>query len=232
MEFWLPTDEQKRKAINELPYLKNEDFIQVRKDDRSETTYAFIRRPAYYAICNNGKQVTKQQRYGLGLLWHPLLGTVIQSQSRSDEADFGTRADGKEQTYEAGDLPARMEYRGQPWTPETGKNDLMGGGFEISYSLGEYGHKEIIFEEDRVSVRVEHTGKFTERIPLLKSPQSDLKWDKDRILLQQESTAMVIRLKHASGIRSSRIETDLYDKECHAIHIDAEDHLEYEILFQ
>ncbi len=139
MEMWLPSDKQKQEAINQLPYLKKENFIHIRKDERSETNYAFIRRPAYYAIFNGGKILTGQQRYGLGLVWNPSMGTVIQSQSRSDVADYGTRAEGNEKSYEAGNIFAQIKLEGQILEPGIGKNDFSGSDLEISYDLGRTG---------------------------------------------------------------------------------------------
>jgi hypothetical protein len=232
MKMWLPSDDQKRLAISRLPYLKNECFIHVRHDDRSGTTYAYIRRPAYYAICNTGKMITRQQRYGLGLVWNPSMGTVMQSQSGSDEADYGTRAEGTEQKYEAGDITASMKINGQAWEPATGKNDPVNGEFELSYQLGEQGMKIIYFRKDMLSVRIDHPGSFAETLPVLKSPGESLTWDKHQVLLKHDSRAMVIKLKYASGITAAFIEAELNDKECHAVEISGDNHLEYDIYFQ
>ena len=53
---------------------------------RSNTSYSFIRKSGYYAIFNSGKILSEQQRYGLGLIWNPEIGTFFQSQSSSDMA--------------------------------------------------------------------------------------------------------------------------------------------------
>jgi hypothetical protein len=231
MEMWLPSDKQKLEAINQLPYLKKEDFIHIRKDDRSETSYAYVRRPDYYAIFNSGKMLTRQQRYGLGLVWNPSMGTVIQSQSGSDEADYGTRAEGDEKTYEASDVFAQIKVNGQIWEPAIGKNDLMGSDFEISYELGKLGKKVISFGEDRLSVKIEHTGKFFETLPILKSSHDSLRWDKNQIMLQNANGAMLIKFKNSSAVNTSLIETVLFDKVCYGFRIRAEEKLEYEIGF-
>lgn len=231
MKMWLPSDEQKKEAISRLPYLKNEHFIHVRHDDRSGTTYTFVRRPSYYAICNTGKKVTRQQRYGLGLLWNPSMGTVIQSQSRSNEADYGTRAEGSEQKFEAGDIAARMSVNGQAWEPAAGKNNPVDGEFELSYPLGEHGMKVICFRKDRLSVRIDHPGSFTETLPVLKAPCDSLMWDEHKVLLQHGCGTMVMKFTNASEIRASFIEAELNDKECHAVEISADNHLAYDIYF-
>jgi hypothetical protein len=68
MNHWLPSQGQKDSAIAELPYLKSNEFLQVRSDKRNKTEQIFVRRPGYYAILNTGQIITSQQRYGLGLL--------------------------------------------------------------------------------------------------------------------------------------------------------------------
>ncbi len=231
MEMWLPSAGQKKEAINSLPYLHKEDFIHIRKDDRSETTYAFVRRPAYYAICNSGKIVTQQQRYGLGLVWNPNTGTVIQSQSRSDAAVCGTRAEGAEKTYEAGDIAAQIRLHGQILEPGIGKNDLEGRNLEISYELGDKGNKTISFEEDRISVKIEHSGRFNETLPVLKASGDSLTWDKNQIMLQCPDGAMLIIFKNGSGTSASLVPTDLNDKDCYGFSVSADGKLEYEIYF-
>ncbi|HKK63395.1 MAG TPA: hypothetical protein VJ951_12595, partial [Bacteroidales bacterium] len=71
MKLWHPSQKQKEEAIESLPYLKNSSFVKLMKDERSQTSYAYIRSPHYYATFNGGKIITEQQRYGLGLIWTP-----------------------------------------------------------------------------------------------------------------------------------------------------------------
>jgi hypothetical protein len=135
LNHWLPSQNQKDEAIRNLPYLKSENFTEVRSDRRNETTYAFVRRPAYYAIFNAGKIITDQQRYGLGLIWNPITGTILQSQSKSDLAAWGTRTINSAQVYEASDVMATYYSNGQKWKPAPGINPLEGS-LSLSYPLG------------------------------------------------------------------------------------------------
>ncbi len=227
MKMWHPTTEQKRKAIENLPYLRRENFIHVRHDDRNETSYSFIRKPRYYAIFNSGKIITKQQRYGLGLVWNPEAGTIIQSQSRTDVAAYGTMASGMQGVYEASDLIPDFIVDGKPWIPEEGNRDISGDVFEVLYPLGDKGKKKLVFGEDNIVIKVEHPGKFSELIPLLVEIDESLTIDNNRVKLGN----MIIDISGASEIKTTFFETDLDEKKCMIIEISASDNLKYEIYF-
>jgi hypothetical protein len=227
MKMWHPTDEQKREAIGDLPYLRKEKFIHVRHDDRNATTYSFIRNPGYYAIFNSGKIITKQQRYGLGLVWNPSAGTVFQSQSRTDVAAFGTRASGMQGVYEAGDLYPEFIIDGTPWSPEAGNHDLAGNEFEVWYALGGNGKKKLVFGEDKIIIQIEHPGKFTELVPLLAGSQDELTISHKWVKLAN----MNINISGASEISTTSFDSDLNEKQCKVIEISATGNLKYEISF-
>ena len=148
---YYPTDAERDAAIARLPYLASEQFIKQFKDTRKDAVFTFIRRPNYYAAFNSGERITDQQRRGLGLLWHPKTGAVLQSQTGSADHAWGTRAEGAEQVYEAGDVAA------------TFSDDLA----VATYPLGTVGKKTVTFEADAIVVRIEHPGAFTEQIPVV-----------------------------------------------------------------
>ena len=227
MALWHPTEEQKIKAIERLPYVRQDHFTHIRHDERSETGYSFVRRPSYYAIFNSGRIITGQQRYGLGLIWNPEAGTVFQSQSRTDVAAFGTRAKGMEGVYESSDLHPEFTIDGKPWIPEAGNHNLEGGSLEILYSLGEQGKKELIFSEDKIVIRVEHRGAFSEVLPLLAEEDEPPAIEENRIKLGK----MTIDITGASGFKTTLFETDLVEKRCHVVEINAAGSLKYEIYF-
>ena len=227
MKMWHPTAEQKREAIENLPYLRKERFIHVRHDDRNATNYAFIRKPGYYAIFNSGKIITKQQRYGLGLVWNPSSGTVFQSQSRTDVAAFGTKTSGMQGVYEASDLYPEFIVDGKQWTPEPGGNDLVCNEFEVHYALGEKGKKKLLFKEDKIIIQIEHPGKFTELIPLLVGLNDDLSIADKQVNLGN----MIINISDASEINTTLFDADLNEKNCKVIEISASGNLKYEIYF-
>jgi len=66
-------------------------WCKIQNTDGRFSEYEFEH---YYATFNSGKIITEQQRYGLGLVWTRPLGTVFQSQSKTDEASWGTKASG------------------------------------------------------------------------------------------------------------------------------------------
>jgi hypothetical protein len=227
MRMWNPTEEQKTKAIENLPYLRNEDFTHVRHDDRNATTYTFIRNPGYYAIFNSGKIITKQQRYGLGLVWSPSSGTVFQSQSRTDVAAYGTKASGMQAVYEAGDLETEFIVDGKEWIPEPGENDPACSEFEVQYALGEKGKKKLVFAENKIIIQIAHPGKFTELVPLLTGPNDELTISDRQVKLAN----MIINISGASEINTTSFDTDLNGKNCKVIEINASGNLKYEIYF-
>jgi len=231
MELWHPTDKQKQNAINELPYLKNKNFIHVRHDKRSNTMYSFIRKPNYYAIFNSGKIITEKQRYGLGLIWSPDFGTFFQSQSSSNLAAYGTKAEGAEMVYEALDLFPEFKLNRQILTPDEGKKDSGKEEYSTSYDLGQKGNKEINFEEERITVQVQHSGSFTEIIPFVISVDDTLISDKNKIVLQNSESSMSIAIKNGLAIHTSTIESDLNGKRIEVIEVKASGMLAYDIVF-
>ncbi|MEA2708255.1 MAG: hypothetical protein QOF78_856 [Phycisphaerales bacterium] len=146
-----PTNAQRDAAVAKLPYLASDNFIKQLKDTRKNAVFTFVRRRTYYAAFNSGEHITDQQRLGLGVIWSPKAGTILQSQTGSDDHAWGTRADGAEKVYEAGDVAARFN------------DDFT----QANYPLGSGGKKSVVFAEGRIEVLVEHPGNFTEQIPLL-----------------------------------------------------------------
>lgn len=153
-----------------LPYLAREQFNHQRIDGRREPrpTYTYVRRPSYYAAFNTGNQKS-EQRLGLGLLWHPKLGALLQSQTGSDTHAWGTLA--ADRLYEAQSIPARFTVAGGESPSEPGARDLPDGDLVVSYDLGTASaSKQVRFLADRIEVVVTHPGEFREQIPLLLLP--------------------------------------------------------------
>ncbi|HEX5170452.1 MAG TPA: hypothetical protein VFW11_14845 [Cyclobacteriaceae bacterium] len=224
---WLPTQEQKDEAVANLPYLKSDNFIEVRSDRRNDTQYSFVRKPAYYAIFNSGKIITEQQRYGLGLVWSPQMGTVLQSQSKSDLAAWGTRGAGQDQVYEASDVRATFVVNKQTWVPAPGSNAIEGS-FSLSYPLGSSGEKSIQFTEDGVEVDVHHRGALVEVIPLLVDQGDQLHVDDNAIILQSDKGSMIIRVETPAKVSINGQVVDTHGgKPCRVIEIKSKDRLKY-----
>ena len=214
---WYPTDAERAAAVAQLPYLARDRFAHQRVDDRPVslsldlTVYnrfehqraddrhpmssTFVRRPGYYAAFNAGAKVTAMQRYGLGLLWSPKMGTVIQAQSRN-AAPWGTAPAGGK-LYEASSFQPTMHVGGQPIAIEPGARDLPGGETHevvFTYPLAENGLKTLTFANDHIAVKVVHQGLFIEHLPLLLRRGDDLVIEPNSVRLQRGDQMLVIAL--------------------------------------
>lgn len=225
METWHPSQRQKEEAIQSLPYIINSSFVRLMHDDRSETGYAYIRSPNYYATFNSGKIVTDQQRYGLGLIWTPQLGTIFQSQSKTDEAFWGTKAVDSMQCYEAQDLIPKV----MPQELEVNKQFKS---TTASYNLGENGEKTITFEKNKIGVEVEHSEAFNELLPLLVFDDDLISVNDNQIRVETPKGSYRINLSINNGIKIEDFETDLENKNCRVINISAQNRLKYEFIFE
>jgi hypothetical protein len=224
MQMWLPSQEQKEDAMANLPYLKNTGFVKLMHDERSKTDYTYIRTPKYYATFNSGKIITDQQRYGLGLVWTPELGTIFQSQSKTNEASWGTLARDSAQVYEASDL-----------IPETILEKIVAGeSFKssgVSYKLGENGKKIVTFDLSNIEVQVNHSGAFTEILPILISENDLITINGGQIKIEANKGTFSIYTSEKDGIKIKDFETDLENKKCKVVEISAINKLSYEFAF-
>ena len=187
---WHPTLKQKEAATAILPYIARNRFTHQRTDSRHPVTFTFIRRPSYYAAFNTGQILSAQQRYGLGLLWHPKAGTFLQSQTDTDDAAWGTITD--DTFYEASDINATFQINGNDFTPQPGNHDLPESDLIIGYSLGKNGHKTVAFNQENLEVAVQDTGTFTEIIPLLKEPSDIVQIQNNTLTLKRNTTTFTI----------------------------------------
>ena len=163
---YYPTEAERDAARQKLPCLASERFIHQRTDDRTPLVLTCVRRPSYYAVFNTGPG-RGGHRYGLGLLWHPKAGAFFQQQNqRVSTPPWGTRV-GDADVMESAKMDAEYRLDGKPFKPQTGNRTMDGRMLAVRYALGEKGHKTVTFEEDRIVVKVEHPGVFTEEIPLL-----------------------------------------------------------------
>ncbi|MDP6039983.1 MAG: hypothetical protein QGG64_15635, partial [Candidatus Latescibacteria bacterium] len=86
---WLPRKAQCEEKRATLPYLARDRFTHFRMDHRTAVQFVFVRRPGYYAVFNSGEIIHTIQKYGFGLLWHPRLGSLLQTQSQ-EAGPWGT----------------------------------------------------------------------------------------------------------------------------------------------
>ncbi len=203
---WYPSQDEREQAQAELPYLARANFIHQRVDDRYVFTY--VRRPDYYAAFNTGRRGTGRQRMGLGLVWHPDAGTLVQSQSDRRLEAWGTRARNAEQVYEAGDIrpdAIRFMLGDEPWKPEYGVHDLPDDTADLvaSYSLGDdRGWKSLAFTNEAILVTVQHDGAFQEQIPLLVRQDDNITLDADGVRLERGGVTMVIEFNDAQTLEA------------------------------
>jgi len=160
-------------------------------DDRTHFEATFVRKPTYYAAFSAGEQEREQQRFGLGLLWNPVAGTVLQSQSRSEDAAWGTVMHNRTSVpWEAFPIEAIYTIDGTIVEPTSGAEDLTNGILEITYPLGSeglfsgIGEKKLSFGEEVISVDVSHLGSFTEILPLVTDANSEISIDQERGIIQ------------------------------------------------
>ncbi|WP_162606418.1 hypothetical protein [Jiangella asiatica] len=171
---WYPTDQQRQQAIQLLPYVARQSFIHQRVDSKLAIHMTYVRRPTYYAAFNSGRRTHAQQRLGLGVLWHPVLGTVMQTQSDwQSSGTWGTRAGGASRE-EAGTSTPRFFVDGNPVAPWAHTNrDLPTGDLLITYSLGSGNTKSVEFHDDEILVTTSYAGEFTEDFPIVFYPDVD-----------------------------------------------------------
>lgn len=203
---WNPTNLQKKAAFGELPYIKDTNFIHQKMDSRRPTVFTFVRRPSYYASFNSGPVIKDQQRYGIGLLWHPAVGTLLQSQTGTDSAAWGTK-DGQK-LYEADSMRAVFLINRRMVVPKPGNHDYGPGSLTATYTLGYKGMKRIAFEDDRIIVTVDHEGSFTEYLPLLLNKNDHITVVKEGEVVLEKAGIPVRILFNAAAkpvIRETRI---------------------------
>ena len=153
---WFPTPEQQSDARAKLPYNARTRFIHQRMDSRFPAVYTYVRRPLYYAAFNSGKHLTDQQRLGLGLLWSPTAGALLQSQTDS-------------KLEPPGDLNVTFAVSEETSIPSPGFRDLPDGILTIRTP-----EKTMRFLEDSIEVNARHSGPVSEIIPLLAADRSDI----------------------------------------------------------
>jgi len=166
---WMPTDDEMRQAKETIPYLARDRFNHQRVDSRHPVSFTYIRKPAYYAAFNAGQILTAQQRYGLGLLWSRVGGTLLQSQTNSQVTAWGTKPAGREQVYEASTFHPEVSVDNHVITTQAGVRDLPQGVVMFQYRLGDQGQKKVTFDEKEIRVEIQHPGRFDEILPILVS---------------------------------------------------------------
>lgn len=164
---YFPTDAERQAQIDKLPYLASDQFNFQATDPRP-MVHTFVRKPSYYAAFNSGKiRQPARQHYGIGLVWNPKVGTILQSIGGTNLA-WGTQPGNADKPYEKGaDVLADITVDGKPLTPASGMTKLPDGSTQFTYPLGETGRKIVLMGQDGIDVTIEHPGAFAERLPLI-----------------------------------------------------------------
>jgi len=197
---WYPTNAARESSRAALPYVRRDRFVHQRADDRQPVVFTYVRRPGYYAAFNSGALLTRQQRYGLGLLWSPTAGTVLQSQTGSADAAWGTRAAGEPLVYEAASLDARITIDGRDVRAVPGGHDLPDGALVVRYALGRDGEKSLSFTDEAVSVSVRHVGELREQIPLVITPGDELRREEGKTRLVRSGRTVLTVVHAGTGL--------------------------------
>ncbi|MCE5216527.1 hypothetical protein LLH03_05770 [bacterium] len=189
---WYPTDEQQAQALAKVPYLARDRFNHQRVDSRYAVQYTFVRHPGYYAAVNTGRLFREQQRYGLGLLWNQRTGTLLQSQTLTNDAAWGTLTPDGKKLCEASSIPSTFTVGGSPVIPEVGNRDLPEGDLTVGYLLGKEGQKSLSFTDAGIVVTVRRPGAILEQIPLLLADTDKPTLTADTMTLVRNNTAFTL----------------------------------------
>jgi hypothetical protein len=203
---WYPTEAQRTDATGLLPYQRPR-FIHQRMDDRERLVFTFVRQPGYYVAFNSGPKLTSQQRYGIGLIWEPEIGSVLQSQTGTTNAAWGTVLGQNQNVFEADTLNAEFSINGKIVSPLAGNRDLSPGILTIKYSFSDQGEKILTFGERELTVVIDHSAPFREQIPLLVGSDDKLKVAPGELTLVRG--ARVLSIKFDPEAQFEIIETGL-----------------------
>ncbi len=206
-ENWYPTAAEREAAIKSLPYYKSQ-FINQRVDNRNKLIFTYIKQAAYYAIFNSGPHLTSQQRYGLGLIWQPETGSVMQSQTGTTDAAWGTVLGERPNVYEAETLDADFTINGKVVNPAPGNSDLPSGILTVKYPFSDQGEKVLRFEPKQIVVTINHSGALRENIPLLVGKDDAITVKPGEVTLLRNGKTFAIKFDQ-QAVRAETLETKL-----------------------
>ena len=220
----LPSDAERAEAQGLVPHIASDRFIHQRVDSRDPVQYTYVRRPGYYAAVTTGEQIRPRQRYGLGLVWTPALGAVLQSQVDSTETAWGTRPLDGEMPHEAGSLETEFTIDGGEVEPEPGVRDLPDGTLQMTWPLDGAGYRTVTFADDAIEVYVHYEGGFTEQLPLLLAEEPQI--ENGNVIVDGRTLVEVEQQTTEVAATNTRIG----DKRLWTISIDAINEMNYRII--
>lgn len=238
---WRPTLAERDAARAQLPVLARDRFNHLRRDtgvtpDRSGARFLYLRRPDYYATFAVGNRSTRRQRYGLGLLWRPSTGVLLQTQSHVENLSWGTYLPGAVLPVEYDSFEADITIGGRPAPaplPEAG--DLPAGDLAVRYPLKGRGKKEVTFSDAGLAVRVNHDGPFEERFPLILGRNDTVAIENGSVAVRRAGVAaplLVLTIEGATGRPVvSETPAPIPDHRFALVKISASGHLDYTLRF-
>ncbi|WP_226900058.1 hypothetical protein [Nonomuraea phyllanthi] len=158
-----PTRQQRAAAIRDLPYLRRDDFVELRRDRGQD--FLYVRKPGLYLGGYFGSRASRG-RTGLTFVWHPEAGTVICGLNNNNYACWSTVFPGQAPDSD-GSLPATY-FRGAP-----GGREWTVGPAPAAFGI-RYGNADVTTEVlvTRRTIRrtVTANAAATEQIPLVLHP--------------------------------------------------------------
>ncbi|WP_328990694.1 hypothetical protein OG394_30950 [Kribbella sp. NBC_01245] len=151
----LPSRDAKARAIARLPYLRKQDFAELRRDAVEDQDYLYVRKPGYYLGAFFGKRPGGVVKAGTGFLWHPEAGTVIHSQQTATgcwSTVLAGKPDADGNLVASYDLPGRVDYR-------TTDSSVL---------------TSLRFEPSTVIRQVRATSAAVEQVPLVLQPEDEV----------------------------------------------------------
>jgi hypothetical protein len=227
---WYPTAQQKAEARDLLPYRASRRFTHQRTDDRNRLSVTYVRRPSYYATFSMGEQLTPRQRFGLGVVWLPGVGAVLQSPSDSEVA-WGTSTSGRKVAGEQALTSGRMEIAGERMGFVAGPRDLATGTLTITYPLGAAAEKMVAFLDDAIHIRANHNGDFVETIPLLLGPDDRIETSSTSVTIGADADFLVITFDEGAVASLNEPNVRVGRKRIVTLQLRAHDTLSYRFQF-
>ncbi|WP_113703624.1 hypothetical protein [Nonomuraea lactucae] len=165
-----PTRRRRAAAVAELPYLRSDDFAELRRDQGQD--FLYVRKPRLYAGGYFGTRATSSTRTGLTFLWHPAAGTIVHSLNDNNYACWSTVLPGQKPDSNG---PMTAEYfAGEPGgTPWTGGDAPATFGVRYRTPDGAI-TTDVIITADSLRRSVRSTAAATEQIPLVLLPTDTL----------------------------------------------------------
>ncbi|MEV1238534.1 hypothetical protein ACIBO2_45010 [Nonomuraea sp. NPDC050022] len=158
-----PTRRQRAAAIADLPYLRSDNFVELREDRGQD--FLYVRKPGLYLGGYFGERASLA-RTGLTFLWHPEAGTIICGLNDNNYACWATVFPGQAPDSN-GPLPATY-FHGAP-----GGKEWTGGpppaALGIRYSNANV-TTDVLVTRRTIRRTVKANAAATEQIPLVLHP--------------------------------------------------------------